>query len=278
LNPFFVKTSGNNNGESLVMIHGWGMNSGAWESVRPELEAKYFIYWIDLPGYGENIDLVANDMDEIVDLIINNIPDGSHLLGWSLGGLVAQAIAKKSREEQSDKIKSLTLVTSSPKFSQSDDWKHAISHETLNNFSQNLQDDIESTLRRFIALQFIGIKGTKQIQKLLTDEVLINTKYKTSKKEGGGIIKAHKNSHFQALSLGLRLLKDADYRKTLHQYPQHWILADRDRLIPPEMINDLKLLRPDDQITLLDNAGHAPFMTHPKDFLASVVPFIESCK
>ena len=273
-----MKTSGNKNGEPLVLIHGWGMNSGTWESVRPELEAEYFIHWIDLPGYGENIKITANDMEDIVDLIFTNIPDGSHLLGWSLGGLVAQAIAKKSHKEQSDKLKSLTLVASSPKFSQSDDWIHAISHETLNIFSKNLQEDVESTLKRFVALQFMGIKGTKDLQKALIDGILSNSKYKTSNNRGGDNIKTLKASYFQALNLGLSILKDADYRKTSHTFPQQWILADRDRLIPPEMINDLKLLRPNDQITFLDNTGHAPFMTHPKEFLAVVIPFIESCK
>ncbi len=285
----------------MVLIHGWGMNSGAWEFVRPELEAEYFIHLIDLPGYGENKNITANDMEDIVDLIIPNIPDSSHLLGWSLGGLVAQAIAKKSHDEQSDKLKSLTLVASSPKFSQSDDWKHAISLETLNNFSKNLQDDVEGTLKRFVALQFMGIKGTKDLQKALIDEILVNSKYKTSnqaerdnvgakrrlpeerdykssKNRGGGNIKTLKTAHIQALNIGLSILKDADYRENSHTFPQQWILADRDRLIPPKMINDLKLLRPNDQITLLDNTGHAPFMTHPKDFLAVVIPFIESSK
>jgi pimeloyl-ACP methyl ester carboxylesterase len=52
------------------------------------------------------------------------------------------------------------------------------------------------------------------------------------------------------------------------------MLAARDRLIPKEVINDLKLIRPDDQITLLENVGHAPFMTQPETFLESLIPFI----
>jgi pimeloyl-[acyl-carrier protein] methyl ester esterase len=167
-----VKTSGNKKGESLVMIHGWGMNSGAWEAIRSNLEADYAMHWIDLPGYGVNNNILAKNIDEIIDLVLPHIPKGSHLIGWSLGGLVAQAIAEKLSKSTLTILKTITLVASSPKFSQTADWKHAISHEILDNFSKNLQEDSEGTLKRFVALQFMGIKGTKQLQKALFYEII----------------------------------------------------------------------------------------------------------
>jgi pimeloyl-[acyl-carrier protein] methyl ester esterase len=84
------------------------------------------------------------------------------------------------------------------------------------------------------------------------------------------------NPQIEALTVGLSILKHADYRNNSHNVPQHWILAGRDRLIPPAVINDLKTLRPDDQITLLEDTGHALFMTHPQIFMASLIPFIEN--
>ena len=259
------------------MIHGWGMNSGVWKSLRPALEADYFMHWVDLPGYGVNSNVIANSMEEIIGLILPTIPDNAHLLGWSLGGLVAQAIADEiDQNNHPHTLKSLTLVASSPKFSQSDSWKHAISHNVLTNFSNNLQDDIQGTLKRFVALQFMGIKGAKELQRTLIDEILINTSnYKSGKKGGGDKINTN-TPHYHALNLGLEILKGADYRKASHQIPKHWILAGKDRLIPPAVINDLKFLCSDDQITLLDNAGHAPFMTHPEEFIASMIPFLKN--
>ncbi len=276
LNQLFVKTSGNKKGDALLMLHGWGMNSGAWEAIRPALERKYFIHWVDLPGYGDNTSIVATNMDDVVNLVIPHIPENTHIVAWSLGGLVAQAIIKKVSKNSTAMIKSLTLVASSPKFSQSDDWEHAISHEILDGFSKNLQEDSEATLKRFVALQFMGVKGSKALQKALINEILAENKYKSSKKGGGGYNKNTENTHFEALNLGLDILKHADYRNNRHKIPQHWILGDKDRLIPPLLINDLNLLRPDDQITLLENTGHAPFMTHPEEFLACMNPFIAS--
>ena len=245
------------------MLHGWGMNSAVWESVRPALESRYCVSWIDLPGHGKNQHVVANNMDEIVDLILPHIPNNSHLLGWSLGGLVVQAIAERLSKNDTNNIKSMTLVASTPKFSQADDWHYAMSEDVLHTFSENLNQDIEDTLKRFVALQFMGIKDSKSIQRELIKAI----------EKWGGVLS---NSSKKALNLGLELLIDSDFRSASHKIPMHWVLAERDRLIPKEVIKDLKYLRPDDQITLLENAGHAPFMTHPEAFIASVTEFIEN--
>jgi len=267
LKPLFVKTSGQ--GEPLIVLHGWGMNSAVWESVRPALESRYRVSWIDLPGHGKNQHVVASNavdsMDEIVDLMMPHIPDGAHLMGWSLGGLVIQAIAERLSKMGENKIKSMTLVASTPKFSQAggsqqvDSWQHAMSLEVLNTFSENLSQDTEGTLKRFIALQFMGVKDSKPIQRELISAM----------QKWGGV-------HPESLKQGLALLIHSDFRIATHTIPKHWILAERDRLIPKEVINDLKLLYPDDQITLLENAGHAPFMTQPKAFVDCVTTFIES--
>ena len=273
MKPYFVKTSGSNTGEPLVILHGWGMNSAVWESVRPELESRYRVSWVDLPGHGKNQTIAANSMDEIIDYIVPHIPNGAHLMGWSLGGLVIQAIAEKLSKADPEKIKSITLVASTPRFSQAkgcqqiDSWQHAMSEDVLNTFSKNLNQDIEGTLKRFIALQFMGIKDSKPIQRALINSL---------EKWGGASTPLSRTVHLEALNTGLELLKHSDFRSASHKVPMHWVLAERDRLIPKEVINDLKSLRPDDQITLLENAGHAPFMTHPKAFIKSVVPFIKS--
>jgi len=263
LSSYFIKTSGD--GEPLIVLHGWGMNSAVWESVRPALEAQYCVSWVDLPGHGSNSDVIAHNMDEIVELILPAIPDGAHLMGWSLGGLIVQAIVEKLTEKSSNKINSVTLVASTPRFSQkfsqstgegADKWLHAMSLDVLGNFANNLKKDFEGTLKRFIALQFMGVKNTKVMQRELTENILATP------------------PKMFALELGLQILMHSDFRNARHKIPQHWILAERDRLIPKEVINDLKLLRPDDQITLLENTGHAPFMTNPEEFIDCVCPFI----
>ena len=79
----------------------------------------------------------------------------------------------------------------------------------------------------------------------------------------------------EALDVGLSILKQVDLRSYKPTCPEHWIFAEYDRLIPKEVINDLISLRPDAQITLLDKAGHAPFITHPEIFLDQISDFID---
>jgi len=301
LNNFLVKTSGLVVGEgqdedscvqTLMLLHGWGMNSQVWEPVREALESQYHLLWVDLPGYGFNRHIQAQSLEQMVTLIAEHTPENTHLMGWSLGGLVAQALVQKIPH----RIKSMTLVTSTPRFSQdlSKDedkiWQHAMSDEVLNRFAQNLKQDTEKTLKKFIALQFIGVKDAKQAQNNLINNILYNQKI--SKKWGGVFLKDRvklrtapesvpesEQSNIptqEALDVGLTILKHTDLRKLTPSCPEHWIFAEYDRLIPKEVINDLISLRPDAEITLLEKAGHVPFITHSDAFLIRATDFIDA--
>lgn len=302
LDDFLVKTSGIvGNTESITLLHGWGMNSQVWTPILQALEERFQVICVDLPGHGINQSYEAQSLDEIVETIMPLLPQNTHLVGWSLGGLVAQAIAQSAQNT----IQSLRLVACTPRFSQyisqtpqasqEDDkqWLNAMSLDTLDQFSQNLQMDFEGTLKRFIALQFMGVKGAKKIQSEMIESLFDISNYDQDKsaaspnsgdiielsvsknetasslKRGGGVFLPSKN----ALDVGLSILKTADMRFKRINTPTQWIFGGRDRLIPKAVINDLKSLRPDDQITLLDEAGHAPFMTHPDEFLNTLLPF-----
>ena len=294
LNNFLVKTSGlkvsdnkanDNSVKTLMLIHGWGMNSNVWEPIRDVLESHYHLVWVDLPGHGFNLKMESLSLDNIVYLIADDVPENTHLIGWSLGGLVAQALANKLPE----RIKSMTLVTSTPRFSQAllptEEWMHAMSDVVLNRFADNLKQDTEKTLKGFIALQFIGVKDTKQAQNKLINHILYQGK---SDQKVGGVNLDNKNNELlsnseksyiptqEALDTGLDILKHADLRNLPQSCPEHWIFAEYDRLIPKEVINDLISLRPDAEITLLEKAGHAPFITHSDAFLSATIGFIEA--
>ena len=282
LNKYLVKTSGKvDSKETLLLIHGWGMNSQVWEPVREKLEENYKIITVDLPGHGFNYTVKAINMQDIAELIIQQMPQKCHIIGWSLGGLIAQLLAQRVP----DQIQSMTLVATTPKFSQSQAndekcWQHAMSHEILDNFAEQLKTDTLATLKKFVALQFMGVKESKGIQRGLIRK--ITEPQKTGQKWGGVLSTGINNTSIvsipdqEALDLGLRMLKEADFRKSAINVPEHWVFGGRDRLIPMEVINDLKYLRPNAQITLLENAGHAPFMTHPDEFLAHIMSVIDN--
>ena len=342
LDNFLVKTSGQKlsfdealsdskpNVKTLMLIHGWGMNSQVWEPIRAELEAHYHIVWVDLPGHGFNKHIKAESFENMVELVSNHTPENTHIIAWSLGGLVAQSLLHRIPE----RIKSMTLVASTLRFSQSKegDWPHAMSHEVLQRFAQNLKQDTEKTLKGFIALQFIGVENAKQAQDQLINRLLyqslvsnqndtgldtgldtildiaseeskqntslnkpFDSALKTCKKEGGvfqqepkdAVSDAQAGSELgsglhhnipseEALDVGLDILKHVDLRDQAQICPEHWIFGEYDRLIPKDVVNDLKSIRTDAEITLLKKTGHAPFITHSDSFLRHVTDFINA--
>jgi len=301
LSDLLVKTSGlkqddkqfiEKGKKTLMLLHGWGMNSHVWEPIREALESQYRVIWIDLPGHGINQQLEAKSLEHIVELVSDVIPEKTHIMGWSLGGMIAQTLAQKIP----DKIISLTLVTSTPRFSQSKqgDWEHAMSDDVLNRFADNLKQDAVKTIKGFIALQFLGVKDSKQAQDELINHILNNGK---TPKKWGGVFSTNSTHRFlddsihdselnnqqsnniptqEALDVGLSILHNTDLRSTKPTCPEHWLFGEYDRLIPKQVINDLKSLRPDAQITLLEKAGHAPFITHTETFIEQVNQFIEA--
>lgn len=40
----------------MLLLHGWGQDSGTWEFVVGELSTQYHVYAIDLPGFGDSDD------------------------------------------------------------------------------------------------------------------------------------------------------------------------------------------------------------------------------
>jgi len=126
--------------EPLLVIHGWGMNSSVWKSIDKYLRQDFLVTYLDLPGHGKSREVQANSLAEIVDYILPSIKYPMHIMGWSLGGLVAQEIIRRSPEL----IKKVILVASTPRFSQSEGWQNAMSKDVLNTFSDNLLKDNQS--------------------------------------------------------------------------------------------------------------------------------------
>lgn len=238
-------------GKPLVVIHGWGMNQHVWQPIKQALEQHFSVYWLDLPGHGINQALLLGSMDDVSALIAEHISEQSIILAWSLGGLIAQNIAL----QQPNKVSELILVASSLSFVQRDHWQNAMQAETLAGFIDNLQADFEGTLKRFLALQFMKVKNVQRQVKQLREDLLANPPSKA------------------ALSDGLKILQTADFTRAEQTIKSHWILGELDRLIPKTVADDLAK-QPNSQVDVIAGAGHAPFISHPDEFMQSVLSHV----
>jgi pimeloyl-ACP methyl ester carboxylesterase len=79
---------------TVVLLHGVGLDHTMWEPVAELLAARFTIIAPDLPGHGSRRPVEPGiTLDGLVEGIVGEIPPGSHLVGFSLGALVAQHLA-----------------------------------------------------------------------------------------------------------------------------------------------------------------------------------------
>lgn len=237
-----VETTGQ--GRDLVLVHGWGMNGGVWQSLVTLLAPDFRVTVIELPGHGSS-DYVAslNTLDDWSNSLLHAAPEQAVWLGWSLGGQLAMNAALLAPE----RISALALMATTPRFVLGEGWPHALAPDIFQQFSERLLADPAATLNRFLALQVLGTAHEK--------DTLRQLKHAMQQRRG---------PRADALVNGLHLLLETDLRSSLVHIepPMLWLLGRRDALVPRGMTNELAGLLPRAQIQLLDKAAHALFLSH----------------
>lgn len=241
-------------GSDLVLIHGWGMNGAVWQQQLPRLAEHYRVHVVDLPGYGHSQALSAESIEEMAHILLENSPDSAVWLGWSLGGLVATQAALLAPE----RVSKLITVASSPRFAAQDTWR-GIKPAVLDDFRRQLDDDLATTVARFMALQAMGSPTAKQDIRLLKEAVL-----------------SRPAPHPAALAAGLKMLAEVDLRQQLAAIRQPWLrLYGRlDGLVPVKSADDIDALAPGSLRQTFASASHAPFISHPDEFFQILREFI----
>jgi pimeloyl-[acyl-carrier protein] methyl ester esterase len=248
-----LKVSTLGRGKQLVFLHGWGVNSGVWQPLIEILKDDFCITTIDLPGYGLNYQQFPTpyDLQNIANTVAEYLPPDCILIGWSLGGLVAQKIAATYPE----KLKQLVLICSSPKFSKSVDWP-GIEPKVLHFFSQQLDLDSSKTLERFLAIQAMGSVNARQDVKIIKQAV-----------------QQYSLPSPVALAAGLDMLKNIDLREQFEtlSIPCQVFLGRLDTLVPGNIASVMQQLNPKVIIDVISDASHAPFISNTELFAKRLV-------
>lgn len=245
-------------GPDLVLLHGWGLHSGVFAHLSDALAARHRVTLIDLPGHGRSSAMRGDlTLPGIAEQIAAVSPPRAAWLGWSLGGMIATyiALAVPARVER------LIWVASSPRFVTAEHWPHAMEPAVLTGFAQALEHDYRATLERFLSLQVTS--GTAEGRETL--RVL------------RALLLQQSPPDLTALHAGLAILQTADLRAQLPALacPLRIILGARDRLVPASVGAAVQQLIPTAHINVMTGAAHAPFLSHPREFLALLVEFLE---
>jgi len=94
---------------TVVLLHGVGLDHTMWEPVTSRLADAFDVVAPDLPGHGTRPPAAAGTtLADLAAGVREQIPQGSHLVGFSLGALVAQHLVL----QRPDLAATLTCVSS----------------------------------------------------------------------------------------------------------------------------------------------------------------------
>lgn len=247
MNDIWWQTRGEGN-IHLVLLHGWGLNAGVWDCISEQLASQFTLHLVDLPGYGRSTGFGAMDLDTMAKCVLRQAPDNAIWLGWSLGGLVASRIALTHPE----RVDALVTVASSPCFTarEEEQWP-GIKPAVLAGFQQQLSEDFQRTVERFLALQTLGTESARQDARRLKSIVLDAPM-----------------PSVEVLNGGLEILRSVDLRDELASLTvPFWRIYGRlDGLVPRKVAMLLDERYPKSRSVMFDHAAHAPYINNSEKF------------
>lgn len=249
-----VEVSGS--GPDLALIHGWGMHGGIWDSVRAGLAKNFRVHALDLPGYGASAACQPYNLATLAQAVAESLPSGINVIGWSLGGLVAQRWALDCPQQ----VRRLMLVGSSPCFVQRGDWGNGIDPLILQTFANDLDQDYAGTLLRFLSLQARNGEGLRTVMKYL--RVNLFSKGRPSA---------------EVLKAGLNVLLDTDLRNEAGHFkmPLAILHGERDTLAPVAAAQWMGSRVEGARLDVIPGCAHAPFLSHPEIFMRVAKEFFQ---
>ena len=242
-------------GKPIVMVHGWAMHSGIWRNFAKELSKTFRVTLVDLPGHGHSQPIYPFSLESVSRLLVETIPDHQACwLGWSLGAEIVIEIASRFPE----RVSQLILLAGTPCFVGDGLWP-GIEAKVLDNFAASLQEDSQATLLRFLSLQIKGLDDQKTALKKILP-----------------LVSECPTPDQQTLQEGLCILKQADLRAEFAdlKIPTAAILGQLDTLVPIACAAKLLALLPELELTMIERAGHVPFLSHQELVVNAVRTFV----
>ncbi len=252
-----LKIASTGDGLPVVLIHGWGLNSGVWQPCVDLLRNNYQVITVDIPGFGINADVVLTPytLENIAKHIQAVVGKPAVYIGWSLGGLIATQIALSFPKA----VKALVTVASSPCFVEQDNWP-GIQQEVLTLFHRQLEQNTQKTIDNFLKIQAMGSPHIRHDIKLIRDLVM---QYPLPSK--------------QTLDQSLQFLEQVDQRASLAdiEVPFLRLYGKLDGLVPKAVMPLVQHLASKSEQHVFTKASHAPFISDLDDFVAVLSQWIE---
>ena len=254
--PYLV--GGPEDGEIVVMVHGFGADKDHWSFYAPHLTGRYRLIAPDLPGFGEN-DLSADRDYSIAAQTARLIAfldamgiERCHLGGNSMGGYIALQAAL----EHPGRLKSLTLLNNAGVAGANESELQQLAGDGANPLVMREFADVDRLMAfvshrpRTIPTQFkrVMFKEAKRREALL-------------------------DSIFWAIAAD-SLERPVNDRLADVKTPTLVVWGRHDRLIDVSCVAPIKAGIPNCQAVILEDIGHLPMIEAPETLATHHLPFL----
>lgn len=239
---------------ALVLLHGWGAHAGIWNDLASCLGGNFSVLAPDLPGHGAAPAAPQDRIEDIVDRLAADAPRRCAVAGWSLGGQLALAWARRHPQQ----VTRLILMATTPCFVGAPDWPQGMASGMFAEFSAALKADPDSTLARFHRLQVHGDGQSRAVAKCL------EAAYALRPMPG-----------VEVLMQTLAWLQATDLRAVLPgiRQPALVLQGTEDPITTRSAAEFLAKQLPHARIEWLAGAAHVPFMSSPDVVCSKMTEF-----
>lgn len=243
-----AQTSGPQSAQALVLLHGLGQDLSIWDGVAKALP-EYRILRIDLRGHGKSdspakaggIGAMIHDVERVMAHF--DITDAV-LAGCSLGGLIAQGLATKSK----DLLRGLILSNTATRLGVASHWQAQIEAVQTGGVEAVSQD---------ILSRWLGRKWQEHPALPRLRAMLLATPP-------------------QGWAAGAAAIAGTDfYTQTAElTLPVLVIASGNDLVTPPDLVREMAELIHHHRFVLMRGLGHLPMVEAPDDYAAHLRQFM----
>ncbi|MDP9942607.1 alpha/beta fold hydrolase [Ectopseudomonas alcaliphila] len=227
--------------ETLILLPGWSLDGAVLQPLADALAGELQVQIAELPA------LTSASVSDWLDELDARLPHDCWLAGWSLGGMLAAALAAR----RGARCRGLIGLASNARFVSSHAWPQAMPADTYATFYEGCAHNAGATLKRFAMLCAQGGADARSLSRQLQAKLLADE---------------------PSLLAGLQVLATLDNRIALATFtgPQLHLLAEQDALVPAVVADDLLALLPAGEVDVLEDCGHA-FVLDQADALAALM-------
>lgn len=223
----------------LIFLPGWGYRASVMQPLAD--------------CFGDEFAAECQDLPQDFERWLESIEQGSWLIGWSLGGMLAAQAAARLKE----RCAGLILLGTNLSFVQSAKWQWAMPDADFQAFANSLQQSPQQCLRRFAMLCAQGASEPKALNQLLRQHLL--------------------PADSPQLATGLQLLQQLDISSSLHDYQgaKLMLFAQQDALLPVVAAEQVSRLYPQEMQVEQLAGSHAFVLEHAEQVAAIIRDWIK---